>query len=174
VFFQGITNVSYTPTYTPPNSGAVYDTGFAENVGESASFDFQLTTPMSLNIAWNTRDSAPPASDLVAYHIYVNSSVVEYIFSGSGSYNQTLPAGNYELGFDDLANDTSGIPSPTAGSQFGAFSFSITDTATVLPIPVAALPEPSQWTMMLIGLGLIGSALRNMRYRSNNRSICPH
>ena len=33
-------------------------------------------------------------------------------------------------------------------------------TSSILPAPVAAIPEPATWAMMLIGFGAIGAALR--------------
>ena len=51
-----------------------------------------------------------------------------------------------------------GYPGVFPGSKNVTFSYSV-----ITPIPVATVPEPASWALMLGGFGLVGAALRSRR-----------
>ncbi len=55
-----------------------------------------------------------------------------------------------------------GVPSPLGMVAGGGF-FAPPSAAASAPAPVSAIPEPGTWALMILGFGIVGSALRSKR-----------
>lgn len=139
----------------PTNNGSGYSV---------MNLDFVVPNPLS-----TTANPLPPLavildSNLLSASLYVYDGVIDSAdklvgtFSGSSKSmalaTGQIPAGQYYL-------KITGITSGMYGAQYnGAISFTA-------PNPISPVPEPETLSMMLVGLGLMGSiALR--RNRKNN------
>lgn len=91
--------------------------------------------------------------------LFVNRSVKTAVTGGAG-----LGDGNYALRF--TATDTLYTGFATVvddGTQI--------DSITFEAVSVPAVPEPSTWAMMILGLGLAGSELRRRRRQSRTLAL---
>ncbi len=80
-------------------------------------------------------------------HVYSTSAAADQIYSGS-------PAGTY-VGFEDLVF-------PNSDYNYFDDTFTFTNTVTQT---MGGIPEPATWTMMLLGFGGMGAAMRSRRQR---------
>lgn len=121
--------------------------------------DGGLFTLNSLVLASNTNNSSgfgPITQDaLFNFNLSDGSTVTQMrTISSSGVANRNL-----------LSFDVGTISSFSFRPRTGTGGFLQFDDITVSPNAVAAVPEPSTWAMMLLGLGFVGGAMRS---RKNN------
>lgn len=86
-----------------------------------------------------------------------------YVYSGDTLLSQTSYSRLKKIQFVGVQNDTASITRVVIDAVPGStFNFAIDDfTFNGRPaIVAAAVPEPATWAMMILGLGLVGYALR--------------
>lgn len=59
-----------------------------------------------------------------------------------------------------IANDNDFVPDAAGSNQFFVFGFTDADLPGFVAQQIAPVPEPSSWTMLIAGFGLLGAALR--------------
>jgi len=64
-----------------------------------------------------------------------------------------------------IANDNDFLPGTAGPNQFYVFGFQDGDLPNFAPQQFAAVPEPANWAMMLLGFAGIGTAVRAARKR---------
>jgi hypothetical protein len=76
------------------------------------------------------------------------------------------------LGFTQLSGPGDLFSGPPSNPIFNLGTFNLSGgftagpaTLTITQAPVAAVPEPSTWAMMLLGFGAIGASMRHRRQR---------
>jgi hypothetical protein len=89
---------------------------------------------------------------------FFNGTLSGFDFSAEqGHVSATLSGGTFVY-----SNNLSGA------SAFGELDFT---SAVTSPVTVAAVPEPGQWALMIVGFGLVGAASR--RKRQEAIRLCP-
>ena len=99
---------------------------------------------------------------------FADVPVVDGLFPGYGGgappffggYGPGFPIGGGGGGFLPVSG---GFPPVGGGGGGGFLPTPPTGVTPVVPGPVAAVPEPSTWITMILGFGLIGTALRRRR-----------
>ncbi len=148
-------------------------TGFSVQIGGLSGA--QVTSSI-----YNATLGAPAASPPLFSTIW-DASVVccGYSYQGPTGLQWTLPAGDYWLSFEALDPDfqgglQAGPPSPLAAYAYTASysngwqvaAPSLTDSFSLKVFGGPAVPEPTTWTLMLLGFGLAGAGLRRRRSSS--------
>jgi hypothetical protein len=64
-----------------------------------------------------------------------------------------------------VSNDNDFLPATSGSNKFFVFGFTDADLPGFAPQAIAAVPEPTSWALMLLGFGLVGSAMRKSRQR---------
>lgn len=145
---------TFTKTSGDAFVAAVYgnptpDIFFGPNYG-SAAASFDLTS--------SSGDFVFGGFDLAA-----SNGVANYVIAGFLNGASVFAfAGSYEGGFSTIGSTSTGLVDKV--------SFLVTASGTSANIDnivasVAAVPEPATWTMMLIGFGAVGAAMRSQRRR---------
>jgi hypothetical protein len=62
-----------------------------------------------------------------------------------------------------IANDNDFVPGTAGPNQFYVFGFSDADLPGYQAQPIAAVPEPASWAMMVSGFGLVGAMVRRRK-----------
>lgn len=81
-------------------------------------------------------------------------------FAGRGTSSYTLPAGSY--GFELAAFSEGTVPANliSSGGAISGASANLSLSIVSPTAPVAGVPEPATWAMMLAGFGFIGGVMR--------------
>jgi len=126
-------------------------------------YDFTVDHASIVTVDYNTTSDTALPGFAPGYSIYVYNGSATYLDDegiGNNTANSvssfTFGPGSYSLEIDDSpGNDLStatDVITPQDASALGEFGFAIT-----------AVPEPATWSMMLIGFGAMGAALRSRR-----------
>lgn len=59
-----------------------------------------------------------------------------------------------------IANDNDFVPGKAGPNQFYVFGFQDSDLAGLVAQQIGAVPEPTSWAMMILGMGVVGGAMR--------------
>ena len=172
---------TYGPNQTPWNGDTVWTTGNSVDLVQSGSFgltcvggtgncvDLSGTSPGGLSKVFNLAaglysltfqftgnqlNFGPPASFAVSFNNV--TSIVGPLANNSNAF-QTF-SGTYNV----LNNS----PVTLSFTQLGGDPFrgSIIDS-----IAITAVPEPATWALMILGFGIVGSALRRRRGKVTTR-----
>lgn len=80
-----------------------------------------------------------------------------------GGYAPGFPIG-VGVGVGGFVPVAGGTPPSSGGGGFTSTPTPVpTDVIPVVPVPVAAVPEPATWLSMILGMGIVGTALRRRR-----------
>lgn len=85
-------------------------------------------------------------------------NVVTTLLGSAHTTNINIIGGHDNL----IANNSIGprVPAPNSGRMAFAFAAPLAQTDAMLSAPVAQVPEPGTWAMLIAGFGFIGTALR--------------
>jgi hypothetical protein len=144
---------------TPGAVGAAHTGGNTGEVTNYASYDFTESRPFTLSFTYLDSQSG---SQTGYFGPYVNSQGGSAIgpgtlpTNGSGAFSQSFGAGYLQIEFyDDIYSAdalSSAAPAALTSTTDYKLSFTITD-----------VPEPAAWSLMLVGSGILGGALRTRR-----------
>lgn len=129
----------------------------------SGGFDPMLTLfAMPSGAYVYDQDDADDDGEIVPVDLSTGNAydVLLPILLGPGDYRVALTA--YDNAAEgDLADGFSG--DGDFDGRTNAFAFDILNVSSVTDVPVAAVPEPASWAMLIAGFGLIGATLRRRR-----------
>ena len=148
--FVVVANNYYTFTVDPQisGSGMWYDWGSGDSLmyGPGGTATFYFTRPVTAF-----------SIDLATFLSDAGTVTV----AGNGFSTTIKTANNPTRTFFGLTSDV-GLSSFTLTANGGAWG--LADNFTIASVaPVAAVPEPATWAMMLVGFGLIGAAARRRK-----------
>lgn len=143
----------------------------APSLLDGASFQSlqNLTAPTALSLTFSGPQLHPDADSVQMFFTLRDAMTNAAVFSANGA-NLTrvdigagaLTAGRdyyYEIIIDNV------VASSFAGAQGLIPLYVRSDVRTLGFFSVAAVPEPGVWTMMVLGFGLVGGALRHRQGR---------
>lgn len=147
-------------------------TGLLSNIYLQASY---LNAGEALNIyAGGISPSSPLPRQLVGTGTYIGTDFVGLAAFTTTAYVTAGLTYTFETTFRDPAGDFTGIVVLGGDTYEGGFFggggpgidsgfITYVDTARQAPGPLAPVPEPATWAMMLLGVGAIGGAMRRRR-----------
>jgi hyaluronate lyase len=171
--------ISWLPTYNNGINGVVISAGVNAS-GEIRSFlQFDLTTVTNVGsaILYLYNNSGTGTAPTIGVYETSNSWTETGVnwnnqpsVLGSPVDHTVAAAGWYAWDVTSFAQDNVGGQfSLTLRGTGGARSFASNESSPIANRPrleVAPIPEPSEWTMLLIGLGVIGFMARRRRTMS--------
>ena len=164
----GVDNLNNDNSHTVDNSGwtdflvfqfdksvalttATFNTGWHSMNDTDASIGRLTLDWASLSLPWNT----DLTSSLAGQNESILNNFNPYLSASNGNGNQTrsisngINAGNIWIISAALINPDSGKD----GFKLQSFGYN-------LPTPNAGVPEPATWAMLILGMGLVGGAMR--------------
>lgn len=155
-FFFANANTMYVADGGAPKQGGLGDGGLQKWTYNGTSWQLDYTLSAGLNLVANT--AASGTTGLIGLTGKVVGNQVELFATNStvGDLDQTYLYGiNDSLSSTTLPNNESFtvLDTAAAGTNIRGVSFA----------PVMAVPEPSSYMMLLMGLGMIGWAVRRRR-----------
>jgi hypothetical protein len=166
-----VQNVVANLTWSSSSSSAAQtDIGLAIQPGVAGSFSITSTAPITLNGVTFAAGSVLLAGQFTGgvlsgaagstsggfdvsngsgSALTLSSSFLTFASSGVGSALNFTSATNQGLNSKDFGSDALESFNMDAGGSFSSN-----------PAPVAGVPEPASWAMLLLGAGLVGGAMR--------------
>lgn len=156
-----------TPSNTINNidrTGAALVNFLGSSVISLERIDGGLFTLDSLILASNTNNSS-------GFGPVTQNALFNFSLSDGTTLTQTRTISSTGVANSNLLTfDVGTISSFSFKPTTGTGGFLQFDDITLSPAAVAAVPEPSTWAMMFLGLGLVGGAMRRRRNNRTGRS----
>lgn len=145
-------------------TGAALVNFVGSSVISLARIDGGLFTLDSLVLASNTNNSN-------GFGPLTQNTLFNFNLSDGSTITQTRTISSTGFANRNLLNfDVGPVSSFSFTPRTGTGGFLQFDDITVSPAVVAAVPEPSTWAMMLIGLGFVGGAMRRRKNAGTTRA----
>lgn len=173
-------NISWSTTIRL-DSGTTYGSLAADYFGETLSSTLNgspvdLFGPSPFSIASVTTTFGPPVVDVRTGNMPLGRPTNQgYIF---GIIDFVLPA-TYSLDLISALSSYTGVLNQSRVGVGGAdgvayYMFNLTGVTisgsqppmTAGPVPVTPVPEPYSWSLMIIGLGMVGAGIRRRQHRT--------
>ena len=173
------------PASVLPNTGpqtlTIGSAVFAGGQLVKATDDFIDPDLGDLTAAYTTFDYLTTLHTLnpltIAFAVPVSAVSFKLVNNIAGNYQVTTNLGSQTFSLGDYANQLISLTGPAISSVAIQYS----STPTVAPLfdfaiddvsfnPVAAVPEPGAWLMMIVGLGMTGAVLRRRRTAARLRT----
>jgi hypothetical protein len=103
----------------------------------------------------------------VVYNGSQTSDATVYFYNNSNADGGTFEGGDlFGIGGSQYYTGDESAPTFVTGNYDNEYDFFSSQPATVSITDVSAAPEPAAWTLMLVGFGALGGALRARRGRA--------
>ncbi|MCB5188557.1 PEPxxWA-CTERM sorting domain-containing protein [Methylobacillus caricis] len=174
----GVGNGSYGSVRTSNWSvGDYYQFSISTAGFESIVLDWDQTgTGGPLNWALQYSTDGSSFTDFASYQVLENGASTTVVWTSVGTPNAAYHF-SYDLSSITALNDQEAVyfrlvdtsttktvwNNPNGSGTVSSSGYSWVDNFVVTASPVAAVPEPSTWALMLIGLGLAAGAARRRR-----------
>lgn len=108
-----------------------------------------------------------PSFNYVSADFFVTSGVAQLIATNSFGYTQNLVHTTRLNHWQHLGFAFAGANEIAIYSSGGGASFAVDNVVTSDTVPVAGVPEPAMWSLMIGGFGLVGATLRRRGSRGD-------
>ena len=153
-------------TFAAPASAAVsYQVSVDGNPPGSPTAQFTLQSPVNASIV-NYAPNVFYLEFLNVSGIYGGQSGLADVrlYGGPGQFDGGLSVRRNSLPyFEGTGQQLFSLSGPTATLFSGTYSLVYNSTVVATTVPNSSVPEPAAWTMLIVGFGAVGAALRTRR-----------
>ncbi len=172
---------SYPASQVPWNGSGVWSTGGSVDLVRSGEFNLTCVSGNCVDLTGDRAGSLSRIIDLAAGLYSLTFQFTGNQLDGIGGQPNIRPPASFEVSFNGVTSTVGPLANNSTAFQTFSATYNVlndgpvTLSFTQLPggdqfrgsiidsIAIAAVPEPTTWALMILGFGMVGSALRRRR-----------